>query len=427
MLFDLSAVTHALCALLTDATDHSTLLDPPGGLPVTITVSGQHPQKPPTGNTCDLNLYLFHATQSQFLRNGFWQQSAVTGQPAGATARQPVAFEPLCLDLRFMLSAYSGTGWVYEQQVMGVAMRTLHDNATLRVVTAGPDGTPQTSQLTVGLESASWDELSRLWQALGGPMRMTALYRVGVALLAPHEPPAPKPRATSWHLMAGPGATGDASADVGLPQLYGTSRSVSYALPDLTVREYDAAPATAGPGQLFTLRGRELQDDTPVYLVATDADGKETETDVSATWKPAPAVPPGTAPLRLRVPDAAGCPQPGHYRLRVGTVGSPQWRSGAVPLSVAPCLDPTGGPLVLPGADGRYTVTARNVSADHATVLLDTIGLEYAGTAPGPGQWSLSGTTLTLVPPAGLSAGRYPIRLRVAGVEADPGLWAVWP
>ncbi|MFD9452419.1 DUF4255 domain-containing protein [Streptomyces sp. NPDC059985] len=421
MLSDLSEVTEALRTILTNATSGLSL----AGTALSTSVSGQHPQKPATGNACDLNLYLFHVTENKFLRNGFWQQSAVTGQPAGAPARQPVAFEPLCLDLRFLLSAYSEASWAHEQKVMSVAMRALHENATLRVVTTAADGTELTSQLTVELESASWDELNRLWQALGGPLRMTALYRVGVALLAPEEPPAPHTPPASWHLQAGPGAIGGRSAG-DAPLLYGTSRSVSYGLPDGSVHAYDRTPATAGPGQVFTLRGSGLRDDTPVYLVSVDPDGVETEAEVTAAWKPPPVVPPGsTGPFRLRLPEPPGCPEAGHYRLRAGRIGSPQWRSNDVPLSVAPWLDPADGPLVLPSGDGRYTVTARNVPAEDAHVLLGATVLERVSGTPGPGQWALSGTVLTLLAPAGLPADRYAVRLRAADVEADPGLWVV--
>ena len=58
-------------------------------------------------------------------------------------------------------------------------------------------------------------------------------------------------------------------------------------------------------------------------------------------------------------------------------------------------------------------------------VLLGTIPLRQAAAAPAAGEYAVStdGTVLTLVPPDGLRAGTYQIRVRVAGIESDPALW----
>lgn len=423
-MYDLSDVTDALKEIL-----HTALATSPvyggGAPPISVKVSCQHPQEPPTDSECDLNLYLFHVSENKFLKNGFWKQSALTGRPSGGPTRQPVAFEPLCLDLRFLLSAQSKNSHVREQQVMSIAMRALHQHAGITLFTMTPDG-EETRKLTVELESPSWDELSRLWQALGGPLRMTAQYRVGVALLTPELGTVAKREVDSWHLLAGP-AAGVREAPKA-PHLYGTSRTVSYLPPGGVPREYDPSPVTAGPGQLVTLRGEGLAG-VPVYLVTPGADGSETETEVTAAWEPPPpaALDPGGGRLLLRLPEHSGCPAPGSYLLRVGRVdGPPEWRSQAVPLSVAPWLDPAGGPLVTPSGGGLYSMTAKNVPAK-ASVLLGTTELDRVNTAPGPGQWRMSGAKMTLKAPPGLPGGQYPIRLRAAGVEADPALWAVLP
>ncbi|UWE11791.1 DUF4255 domain-containing protein [Actinacidiphila bryophytorum] len=413
-MYDLSVVTDALRRILIEALQASPLTG------FSVGVSGQHPQQPPTGNDCDLNLFLFHIAENKFLKNSFWNQASLTDRPAGGTRHQPVSYEPLCLDLRFLVSAQSQGSYVQEQQVMSVALRALHDHATIRLT--APTATGQAvSEMTVGMEAPSWDELSRLWQALGGPLRMTAQYRVSVALLTPDRQAEQQPPVTGWQLVADPA---DPSSQ---PRLDGTSRRVTYRTQDGSPREFDRTPATAGPGQPVTLHGRGLADDDAVYLVTPQDDGSETETELDATWKvPHPASPPagaGVAPFLLRPP--ATCPPPGRYGLRVGRQGARDGRTPAVPLLIAPWLDPAGGPLVEP-AGGLYTLRALNVPAG-AEVLLGRTVLERVGSAPAPGQWQLDGAALTLRAPAGLPQGRYPVRLRAAGVEADPGLWAVQP
>ena len=95
-----------------------------------------------------------------------------------------------------------------------------------------------------------------------------------------------------------------------------------------------------------------------------------------------------------------------------------------MPLDIAPWVDPAGGPLTAAG--GVYTLTVRNVPGSGAELRLGTVPLTQvtSGTLPQPGQWQLSGTTLTFAAPAILPTGHYPVRLRAADIEAHPAQWA---
>ena len=110
-MFDLSIVTDTLRDILSAALAASPLFggNPP---PFSVAVSCQHPSDAldTSGADCDVNLYLFHISEDRDLRNQFWTQKSITGQPAGPT-RQPVAFEPLCLDLYFLLTAHSQSSY----------------------------------------------------------------------------------------------------------------------------------------------------------------------------------------------------------------------------------------------------------------------------------------------------------------------------
>src|SRR5262249_29852827 len=119
-------------------------------------------------------------------------------------------------------------------------------------------------------------------------------------------------------------------------------------------------------------------------------------------------------------------PPAGRYLLRVGRPTEPSFRSNDVPVSIAPWVDPTPGPLIGP-AGGVFTCTVAGVPAVDAELRLGAVQLTRSAGPPAPGEWRLNGTTITFRAPAQLVPGTYAVRLRAADVEADPALWAVVP
>jgi hypothetical protein len=432
---DLSIVTDTLRKIITDAMAASPVWGG-GPPPFSVNVSGQHPETPTASSDCELSVYLFHIAPDKFLANSFWTQAS---QGGGGVGKQPVAFEPLSLDLWYMLSAQAQASYQHEQQVLSVAVQALHEHATFTMATPTPlPGALSPSQATLVLESPTFDEMSRLWQALGVPLRTTAQYRVSVVFLTPDQLPPPAPEVHEYRLVAAPTTPPD---DPALPQLFSTRREVEYMAPGPTPASFVQSPATTAPapggvtGQEVRVDGLMLADTDEVLLVSYPG-GVETETDVTATWKvplvtPHPTPPAHGVPFIVRPP--AGTPvTAGRYELRVARPALPGFRSDPVPLSVAAWVDPAGGPLLNP-AGGVYTLNVRGVPADVppgvAELRLGPVTLTRIadGGAPAPGQWQHSGNTITFVAPTGLSAGQYQVGLRVADVESDPARWAVVP
>ena len=415
---DLSIVTDTLRDILTDAVNTSPVFggSPP---PFSVTVSGQHPQTPGLSD-CELNVYLFHVAPNKHLANSFWSQGAQHGTTPA------VASEPLGLDLWYMVSAQSKTSYVHEQQILGIAMQSLHDNAILRLNTPTPlPGAITPSQATIVLEAPNFDELSRLWQAFGLPLRTTAEYRVSVAFLTPDTVPADMPQVEVVNLVATP----DIAKGVVPAQLFSTRRTLVYTAPGPIEESVQLSPATTAPApgpaadaQEVVLDGAGVQTGDHVVLVSYPA-GVRTESDVTATW-----VAPGDPPFRLTPPTGVGAPEPGRHEVVVTRPAEPGWQSNPVPLDVAAWIDPAGGPLVTQAPPGRYTITVGNVPAAGVVVRLGTTALTRitAGT-PLPGQWRLTGTTLTFAAPTGTTSGTYLVGLRANDVEADPVKWAVVP
>lgn len=429
---DLSIVTDTLRTILTGAINASPVFGG-GPPPFSVAVSGQHPETPAGGSDCELNLYLFHIAPDKFLANSFWTQAAQSG---GSGGKQPVAFEPLCLDLWYMLSARAQSSYVQEQQVLGIAMQAFHEHATVKLPTPTPLPSPVApSEVTLTLETPTFDELSRLWQGLGLPLRTTAQYRVTVVFLTPPDLPPPAPPVTSVNLVSAPT---DPPADPSLPRLLSTRRTVNYVLPGPANKIFQQSPASTAPapagvgGQVFELDALMLADTDHVRLVSYDSNGVATETDVTATWKvpltlPYPSPPARGVPFLLRPPAGTATPA-GRYELVVTRPSEPGWRSNAVPISIAPWIDPSGGPLLTASGAGIYTFAVRNVATSGASLRLGTVELTRiaSGATPDPGEWQCSGGSLiTFAAPENLPAGNHQIGLRVADVEADPALWAV--
>jgi hypothetical protein len=413
VILDLSVVTDTLKNLVTAGWQNAPLWTA-GSPPFAVDVTGLSPDAARLQQGAQLSLYLYHIDENHSTENLFWTaQSQSAGGP-------PLKYQPLALDLYFLLSSYCEGNYIQEQQAMSIAMRIFHENPIVSGV--GPDGQPW--ELTLALERRSYDELSRLWQATTSAMRLSAVYRAAVVLVIPEQSPAAATPVSFVDLAVEPGV---ASA---LPQLLSTHREVQYAAPGGATVTFVQDPASVAAGQSVLLVGTGFNAATQTQLTLIGPTPGNAETDVTA-WLAAPPQPPPDTFRTLSLPAATGtspdgAPAPGRYSLRLDgtTASSGAFSTGPVPLSVAAGVSAAGGPL-LPAA-ASYTVTGTGFGQNDTQVLLGTIPLVLANAAaPAAGQFTVNaaGTSLTVVPPAGLPAGNYQIRVRVAGVESDPALW----
>jgi Pvc16 N-terminal domain len=431
---DLSIVTHKLIQMLTACRDNSPLWKKNGGDAdlFTISISGAAPETVRDKGGCHLSLYLFHVEQDKFQMN-----SPVMGKRA-----QPIPFQPMSLNLYYLLTAFAKDNHVEEQRAMSIAMRCFHENPIVHHTVTLPLPPPTLVQeeftLTMAVESA--DEMARMWQAVTSPMRLSAVYRVSVVFVSPPATPSlPKP-VEKISLSADP--TTLPYADFG--QVIGSARHVSFAAPDSTVAvpeivELDFLPATVAPNQDVTLYGAGLSQPTAkrVYLLAEGAPEREVTSWIVPITNPFP--PPATilsdSKIILRLPDSIGTPpanspSPGVYQLRVGSdtvSGDPAtYRSNATPFSVAARIDVGTLPPNPAILSAPYQLHGRGFIAGHTEVLLDTVALAESG-APLAGHFQISvgGTVIDFQPPLTLGPGRYSVRVRVNQVEADPSWWII--
>lgn len=432
MTLDLFEVTETLINLVKKQWNTAPLWEQLGGPPAfTPNFTGLAPDAAKQQGGPQLSMYLYHVESDNALQSLSWQPWM-----PDATPGEPIRYQPLPLDLYYLLFAFSDTdtGFTQEQQAMSVAMRIYHAHGILR----SDPAVPVPWELTLTMEHRSYDELSRLWQATTAPLRMSVVYRAAVVLIDPDPqpkdatliptkrfsvsadpvpPPVPQP---------GPvGAVGD-------PVVFGTFTEGSYTGPDGQPVPFKLSNVALVPGRPAWLLGAFLGEagvSDRVYLLTADG---ATETDVTS-WTDQPLA--SEARFVLTPPAAvgaapAGTPPPGVYQLRVGsgTLGSAgAVRSGSIPVGVAAYVDPAAGP-VLAGSP-PYTVTGAGFTAGATEVLVGTSPLQVVSSGPMAGQVSIdpSGTSLSFAPPVpapASPAGAFlPVRVRVSGIESPPALW----
>jgi hypothetical protein len=174
-LLDLSLVTQALIDQLKKCTAASTIFADAGGhAPNNIDYSALAPDAVRQGNNLHINVYLCHVAADKFYRNTY---------PTGGAA-QRIPAHPLALNLSYLVTAYSGLA-VEEQQAMSIALKCFHEHPIIRFTA------PRTGdvEVTLTLEPQSIDDIGRLWQAIGTPLRLSALYRASVVFMQPPSEP----------------------------------------------------------------------------------------------------------------------------------------------------------------------------------------------------------------------------------------------
>ena len=406
-------------------------------------------------NPCQITVTLIHIEPDKYNRNFVYppaQQPPVSNPPPPRA--QTIPSLPLALDLFYFVSAFAQGNATQEQQAMSIVLNCFHQNPIVRTNVVFP-GSPAESvqeEFTLTMEIESADSISRLWQAITVPFRLSLIYRVGVVFLTP---PAPAPLAkqvSRFSLAVDP--TSFPFARNG--QVFGTSSTTTFIAPDSSpaspaTKTVNYSPATVTPGQRFFLYGAGLNQGNDysgsppnpgtsyrVFLLSPPDYGSEQE--VTSTWK----VPDTGSPLNaiqtssrivLNLPPTLGAlpanaPQPGVYLLEAGsdTASSDLVtnRTNRTPFSVAARIDAPAPPSLplLTDVAGLYTVKGMGFVATSTEVLLETIPLAPVATPPSAGQFTVVDVaTIQFRRPAGLSTGLYGLRVRVNGVESPPALW----
>ncbi len=401
-------------------------------------VSGAMPEVSRTDGTNVLSLYLLHVGRDPYWRN----------TPSSGNSAQPNQSQPLSLNLSYLLTSYGDANWMIEQQLMSIALSCFHAN---------PNYTSGNVTFTVTVESDSVDEMSRLWQAISAPIRLSAMFRVAVVFLTPALPRVPDsrtPDVVNVSVAPDMGSLPIFVLDTVKPQIYTLAAQMTYAVPPDAI--HDASLAIALPavslasstavaiaGGSVRVRGTGLDVpdaagiflsqgglEWPITAWRTTADAAsgvvstedELEFDLPANYGSVPGA--GVA--------LSATPLPGIYQLNVGNPGS-MYRSNPVTLAIGPCVNGVGNgaPILLPDGTNTYTLNAGGLVAGQTRLLLDSVALTIgAAVAAGVAVVDAAAGTIAWMLPSStvFTSGAYVrVRVLVNGVEAPPGWWVQIP
>ncbi|MGA8087123.1 MAG: Pvc16 family protein [Terracidiphilus sp.] len=395
-----------------------------------------------------LNLYLLHVS-----RDPYWRNTPVQGSIA-----QPNQSQPLSLSLSYLLTSFSENNWALEQILMSIAFEYFHANPIYK---------SNTVEFTITIEADTIEEMSRLWQAIAVPIRLSSLFRVAVVFLAPPQaPPADARLPVEVNISVAPDLNMLAPVPLPEPQLFELAAQVEYRVPPSAALGPEAAPTflpsqalptaiNSAPvvmgGQTLRVRGSGLNqpDAAVVYLSSTVIPTLATEWPVNFTRTYGTSAS-GTAgdadELVLEMPIAyaglpaagttvASTPLPVVMYLCVGNAATPGFRSNTLPIIFAPAVTGIGPGEPVLAADGAkvYTLSANGLVDGATAVLLETTNLTIAGAvAPGEATVDAATGTITFMLPAVVPwpPGAY-VRVRVTSgphnIEAPPGWWVKIP
>jgi hypothetical protein len=400
---DLSAITAELIAIIQNAIDTSTIPH------FNVNVSGSMPETVRKEGHCQLSLYLLHVGRDPYWRN------TPRDNPRALTNPQ----QALSLALTYLLTAFADKDSVAEQQAMSIALHAFHEQPLFH--NGGGE------EFTIAIEADTIDEMSRLWQAIAAPIRLSSIIKVSVVFIAPSRPPptlSPPPRQANVVVGADlrPGE---------VPQLFDVATHIDFVVPPppQPVKAIAGPPVVIG-GDTILVGGSSLDQPSGARVYLGRLPG-------GPLWEVTPWRQPPVSPneLVLSLPPvymAPGTstpappgrmPSPGVYQLMVGGAVP----ATAIPVAIAARVSNIANPPVLtPDGTGLYVVTGDGFTPGATAVTLDTVGLApAAGPDPAAGFFAIdtAGQAISFRRPT-LQPGRYFLRIRVNGVECPPS-WRV--
>jgi hypothetical protein len=276
--------------------------------------------------------------------------------------------------------------------------------------------------------------MSRLWQAITVPIRLSALIRAGVVFISPVKPqPAPHLPPLIANLSVEP-----EPATTGTPLLFAGGGVIMP--PALESSDPESVTSSAGPltavgGSSLVVAGNELAIPAAAQVFLR-IPGAPTEWDVSAWRQGAPesgrttiALPAAYANPASAIPaPPTATPTPGIYNLSVGSTAL-SFRSNTIPIAIAPRVDNVAiPPQLVPNGVGLYAIAGAGFVPAETIVTLGAIPLAHtAAVTPAAGQFTVNpaGTAISFMLPSPAPAkGNYPVLIQVNGITASPG-WVV--
>jgi hypothetical protein len=362
-----------------------------------IVVTARPPDRATQGNGGNnrVNLFLYHTATNAAWRN----------QDLPATVRAGEVAAPLLpLDLFYLVTAYSeGDDEIRSHRLLGRAMSVLHDHpllgaAEIKSALDGSELDQQVERVRITPQPLSVDEISKLWSGFQTQYRLSVAYQVSVVLIESTR----AGRAALPVLKRGRDDRGVISAAVPLASL-------------AEARSPRPLPA-AQLGDPIVLVGQNLSADDVSGRVRNARLAKPISIDVARGPQP--------DELEVRLPDPAATGVIAAWVAGFNTIAlvysrpsGPEWTSNEIAFALAPTITVTS---TQPSA-GRLLITVKCVprlrDGQRVTLIVGEQQVEPTNIST-PASPAAPSTVKFDV--SGLAVGRYPVRLRVDGVDSIP-------
>jgi len=136
---------------------------------LTVTLDSPVDLKSDTGSYSKLNLYLYQVLENPFTKN----------QPAYAADERTHVPPPLTLRLYYLVTPYASDP-LSAHKVLGHAMRIFYDNTIITGERLTEPLRLATDKLSIVLIPTKLEDLTRIWNALQTPYRLSVCYEVRV-------------------------------------------------------------------------------------------------------------------------------------------------------------------------------------------------------------------------------------------------------
>jgi len=158
-------VSRTLQQILWEAFDADTVLRNVVGSAAAIVLSNPtEVQRDPANR---LSLWLYQVTENEYVKNQL---------PTRSTADNRIELPPLALNLFYLVTPFAGPAEA-DQLLLGKTMQVLYDNAIVAVRNV-PDR--DFEELRIVLCRLTLEELTRIWEALREPYRLSVCYQIRV-------------------------------------------------------------------------------------------------------------------------------------------------------------------------------------------------------------------------------------------------------
>lgn len=164
-----ASVSEALRGILWEAVDGDAVIRPIVGSESAIVFT--NPTETARDSANRLSLWLYQITENEFVKN-----QPMLRDNGGGNGRGTARFPPLALNLFYLVTPFAASGEA-DHLLLGKTMQVLYDNATLllRDATSGV-----AEELRIIFCRLTLEELTRIWEALREPYRLSICYQVRV-------------------------------------------------------------------------------------------------------------------------------------------------------------------------------------------------------------------------------------------------------